>query len=201
MDEADSEPMALVWIESLDGARVPFERYAELYRRSIELRARRLAQGLKCEDFSVDMMIACWRELCKEIDKNMRDSGRYLPETAESDCPRCYGSGMEVVPGKGARPCKHEPLDPVAENAPSNEGRNNAMPLPEDVESVLVETFEEAKVRIERGKRERPRPKTAIGWINQARLDGGDQDALDQVANHIRAANRQDEIDNEKSEQ
>ena len=105
MDEKDSEPMALVWIESLDEARIPYKHYEALYRKAIGLRARRLEQGMKCDDFSVDMMIACWPTYAEELRQKDIAAHRYLPDTAASDCPLCFGAGMEVVPGKGARPC------------------------------------------------------------------------------------------------
>lgn len=179
MDPDDSEAMAMVWIEIMDEHKIPYQHYQELYRRSIGLRAKRLEQGLKCEDFSADLLVACWPGLVKDIEQRRIAEKRYLPDTAESDCPRCFGSGMEVVPGKGARPCKHEPLDPseIVEKPASN-----VVPMPKPV-------------------REHPKPKTEIGWINQARLDGGDQDVLDRIRDHVIIANQQDEIDNEKSEQ
>jgi hypothetical protein len=96
MDPKDSEAMALVWIESLDAHRVPYDQYAELYRRSIDLRVRRLNQGLRCDDFSVDLMLACWPSLRDELhDKRVRE-GRYLESNAASDCDMCHGGGMRL---------------------------------------------------------------------------------------------------------
>lgn len=114
MDPKDSEVMALVWIEILDRERVPYQHYEELYRRCVGLRARRLSQGLKCDDFSVEMMIACWPSLAAEIRERMVKEGRYLEQNAAAGCEKCYGTGMEVVPGKGARVCKHGNGDAVA---------------------------------------------------------------------------------------
>ena len=94
MDEEDSEPMALVCNESLDSERIPFRYYEELYRRSVKLRSRRLAQGLKCDDFSVEMMIACWPSLAGEIREREKAERRFLPANAESTCELCFGSGM-----------------------------------------------------------------------------------------------------------
>lgn len=162
MDSADSEAMALVWIETLDEEKIPFKHYGELYRRAVRLRSDRLERGLKCDDFSVEMMIVCWRELSREIEQRMRESGRYLPDTAASDCPRCYGAGMECVPGKGARPCTHEPLDPG------------------EIETQTAKT-ESPEPIVEIPKRERPRPKSAIGIFNQAKLDGGDREMLSRM--------------------
>lgn len=104
MSPADSEAMALIWIESLDREHVPPKHYEELYHRSIRLRATRYELGLKCDDFSVEMMLGCWPALAQEIRQKEIDAKRYLPQTAASDCDRCYGSGMECTP-KGARQC------------------------------------------------------------------------------------------------
>jgi hypothetical protein len=103
----DSEVMALAWIELLDQDRVPYQHYEELYRRAVDLRSRRLSQGLRCDDFSAELMLACWPGLARELEQKRIDERRYLPDTAASDCPKCFGSNMEVVPGKGARVCKH----------------------------------------------------------------------------------------------
>lgn len=40
----------------------------------------------------------------EERDRDVAAS-RYLPAVAASDCERCYGSGVEVVEGRGARTC------------------------------------------------------------------------------------------------
>ncbi len=110
MDPDDSEAMAIVWIESLNSSKIPHQQYEELFRRCVDLRSRRLTQGLECDEFSVDMMIACWPSLAKELEEKRIAEGRYLAQTAASDCPRCFGSGMECVPGKGSRPCDHSPM-------------------------------------------------------------------------------------------
>lgn len=86
--------MALVWIEALDREKIPHKYYEELYRRSVELRSRRIAQGLRCDDFSVEMMIACWPGLVNYLNEQRVKAGRYLERNAESDCELCFGSGM-----------------------------------------------------------------------------------------------------------
>jgi hypothetical protein len=108
MDTKDSEPMALAWIDILDAAGIPYRYYEDLYKRSLVLRSRRMEQGLECDSFSADMMVACWRAMSAELEQKLVEEHRYLPSTAASDCQRCFGSGMEVVPGKGARPCSHD---------------------------------------------------------------------------------------------
>lgn len=117
MSEGDSVPMALVWIESLDRAGVPYQQYDELYQRSVALRAQRSAQGLKTDDFSVDLMIACWPSLKTELNERAIAEGRTLSATAPTQCLRCFGTGMERMfdengNEKGVRPgCLHEHVD------------------------------------------------------------------------------------------
>lgn len=118
MDKADSEPMALVFIEALNRENVPYQHYGELFQRSIGLRANRLANGLKCDDFSVDMMLACWPGLRDELKQREIDAGRTLPETAMSQCDRCLGcgSGMERIYDEQGnylgvkKGCDHRPI-------------------------------------------------------------------------------------------
>jgi hypothetical protein len=115
MEPKDSEAMALVWIEELDRHRIPHDQYDTLFRRSLDLRARRMEQGKDCDDFSVDMMVACWPSLAGELERERIASGKYLPDAVARDCERCYGTGMErVFDGevfKGLRPgCKHDAI-------------------------------------------------------------------------------------------
>jgi hypothetical protein len=116
MERENAEPMALVFIERLNEENVPYQLYEELFNRSVKMRAQRMAQGLGCDDFSVDMMLACWPALRKEIREKEIASKSMLPETAESRCPRCMGLGKEYVfdaEGKllGVKQtCDHRPL-------------------------------------------------------------------------------------------
>lgn len=118
MDKADSEPMALVFIEALNRENVPYQYYGELFQRSIALRSSRLAAGLKCEDFSVDLMLACWPVLREELHQREIDAGRTLPSTAQSQCERCLGSesGMERIYDENGdylgvkKGCDHRPI-------------------------------------------------------------------------------------------
>lgn len=100
MDKGDAVPMALVFIKQLDRVDVPYVHYEELYHRAIGLRAKRYAQGLKCDDFSVDMMVACWtgdNGLKAELRQKEIERGRTLQANAESICNQCFGSGWRQV--------------------------------------------------------------------------------------------------------
>jgi hypothetical protein len=117
MDPKDSEPMALTWIEQLDKHSIPYQHYFELYSRAIALRSRRLDQGLDCDNFSVDMMIACWPSLRIDLREREVAQGRTLTATASTQCLRCYGTGLEKIYDEdgvylGTRPgCQHEYVD------------------------------------------------------------------------------------------
>ena len=106
-DPDDAKVMAIAFIEVMDRENIHYRHYEDLYRRSVALRADRMREGVRCDDFSADLMIACWPSLRHEIRQREIDAGRTLPDTAASDCPRCYGVGMEVVPNHGARRCDH----------------------------------------------------------------------------------------------
>ena len=117
MTDPDSEPMALAFIEAFNRHQIPYQQYGELYTRAMDLRARRLAQGLKTDDFSADLLIACWPGLKSELHDREVAAGRTLTATSATQCLRCYGTGMENVfddEGRslGVRPgCKHEHVD------------------------------------------------------------------------------------------
>lgn len=125
MDPKDSEIMALAWIEILDREGVPHGQYMELYRRAIGIRTRRFEQGLKCDDFSADLIVACWPVLRAELKQREIDAGRTLTATAASQCLRCYGTGLETIYDEegqkvGVKPgCQHEHID---ESEPSTGG-------------------------------------------------------------------------------
>lgn len=171
MDPDDSEAMALVWIEALDVHRIPFSQYTELYRRSVGLRAKRIENGMKCDDFSVELMIACWPSLARELEQRRIDEKRFLPETAESQCQRCFGTGMETIRDSNnpkysaARPCDHRPLEPDEIAARSPAPRPKAEP---------------------QEPRQRPEPKTAIGILIRAKLNGGDDTILSNAIDYLR---------------
>ena len=104
MDKADAEVMAIAWIEFLDAQKIPHEHYAELYKRALDTRTRRLNAWLKCEDFSAELMAAGWPSLADELRRKRIEEKRYLPETAVSDCDLCHGSGYEITE-RGCKKC------------------------------------------------------------------------------------------------
>ncbi len=105
------------WVNVMDSERVPATAYNELFVRALKLRASLFAQGKQPPDMGIELMLACWETLAKEIEERRINEKRYLPETAVSDCPRCLGLGREFVLDEktgrslGVKPsCDHRPL-------------------------------------------------------------------------------------------
>lgn len=105
MPAKDAEVMAHAWIEILNEQDIPHRHYEELYRRAIGLRVRRIGQGMQCDDFTAELMAACWEGLRRDIRQREIESGRVLTANAESVCSSCGGSGFKPV-GEG----RHAPV-------------------------------------------------------------------------------------------
>ena len=111
METSNAEYMAQEFIAVLDRAGAPWRHYTELYHRAVELRAKRLQNGLNCEDFSADLMAACWPSLKAELEREQIAAGRSLTANAASVCERCNGSGWESFVKDGystVRRCSHD---------------------------------------------------------------------------------------------
>ena len=154
MDTADSEPMALVFIERLDRDGIPYQHYHELYIRAGQLRTRTINNGGRVEDFSADLMASCWPNLQAELKQREIDAGRTLSATAPTQCRRCHGTGMEMIydaDGQklGVLPgCKHEFVDddPVVEisqtfTAPAMSSSETAVAICVRVRKELAKIF------------------------------------------------------------
>jgi hypothetical protein len=126
------------------------------------------------------MMIACWPALRKEIREKEIEARNMLPETAESQCPRCNGTNLETkwdAQGKvlGVRPgCNHLPLREgewlfkererianlgaeivIVQPAEAIEQvlenkRPGFRPLPETAEEIIVRAYDEVKIEYAR---------------------------------------------------
>lgn len=133
------------YVHSLDRERVPASAYAELYERVLTLRADALRAGKQVPQFGVELMLSCWPSLRSDLREREIRAGRTLTETAESGCPRCYGTGKEHRyddAGKmlGVRSgCKHEHLDT---DDPHTNGFDSAR------ESTACDYHEETAVEI-----------------------------------------------------
>ena len=121
MEADDAEPVARVWIEFLDRYEVPAAAYPALYDRAVDALIRMIQNGKDPGELTAETILAGWigeNGLRAELERKRIEEKRYLPDTAASACPRCFGLGWEYIysaEGKkeGARPkCKHEPLKP-----------------------------------------------------------------------------------------
>ena len=157
------------WAEVLNQYRIPIEHYNECYLRAVDTRQRKLQDGKEIE-LDATLLAAAWQSgLSREVHERRVQEKRYLTSTAESECPRCFGSGMETVPGKGAKICGHEPL--TASEIAEREEKKTAPP----------------KLRVVE-KQAKPRPNSAQGILTQAMLDGGDGEKILRIKNYLRKA-------------
>lgn len=103
------------WAEVFNKHRIPVEHYNEIYLHAFDTRQRKIQHGIQPGEFDATLMVASWGAVAGDIEQRRIEERRYLPATAASDCPRCFGSGMEIVKGEGryqsARPCNHEPIE------------------------------------------------------------------------------------------
>ncbi len=106
------EPICKTWWKELDRYRIPHQHYQRLYERALDARIRAINIGSKnIPEIDAIALIAGWtgeNGLAAEIRQKEIDAKKFLPPTAESDCDRCFGTGWESVPGKGARRCDHK---------------------------------------------------------------------------------------------
>jgi hypothetical protein len=109
------------WFEILNTEKIPPAAYDELYRRACSFQAAVIQSGREAPEMSAQLMLACWigeNGLLAEIKRHEIEARNRLPETAKSQCVRCFGTGMEYVYSAsgerlGSRPgCKHEALKP-----------------------------------------------------------------------------------------
>ena len=114
----ESQDLAISsWVNVLDSENIPASAYNELFVRALKLRASLFSQGKQPPEMGIELMLSCWESLAQEIEQKRIAEKRYLPETAASDCPRCFGLGKEsvfdeqtgrILGVKGV--CLHQPL-------------------------------------------------------------------------------------------
>lgn len=98
------------WAEVFNKHNIPLDAYNDLYLHAFDTRSRKLANGDKDIPLDATLMVASWGPVSEAMKQKRINERRYLPDTAASDCQRCYGAGMEVTP-RGARVCNHEPIE------------------------------------------------------------------------------------------
>lgn len=120
-EAGDLDSTIKAWAEIFDIYEIPHLVYEDLYRRAVDLRVNRINQGLDCPNITAELIASCWigeHGLRAEIKQKEIEARNRLPETAQSQCARCFGVGIELVYGEngtrlGARPgCQHKKLEP-----------------------------------------------------------------------------------------
>lgn len=98
LNASDAEIHAIVWLEVLNHAGVPYTAYDALYQRAMQTKARKMAMNDKEIDITPDFLVSLWvgenglgRELADQ------QSVKALPENAESVCKHCFGGGWKKV--------------------------------------------------------------------------------------------------------
>ncbi len=87
------------YIHELDREGVPYEHYSELYSRAIRSRIAALNAGRQVPQFGVELMLAEWTGpygLQSELHNRRVEQGRTLTGFAQSQCPKCFGTGTEI---------------------------------------------------------------------------------------------------------
>lgn len=103
----------------------PKSRHSESINRAYAWDAHRKNEGIDKPELWVisnmasgkfDAVIDAWLRRNQELEETRAraeasKAEKALQEARRADCRRCNGTCVEVVPGKGSRPCKHEPLE------------------------------------------------------------------------------------------
>lgn len=117
----ENEATIAIWFDAMAPYDIPVDCYKPLLNRAID-RRQQIVRDLgpdKAPAIDAPLLISCWtgqNGMKADLERERIASGRFLPPTAASTCPRCYGTGFEEkydIDGKklGVKPgCKHEPL-------------------------------------------------------------------------------------------
>ncbi len=192
-DNATQMAAIASYVYTLDLHKVPASAYGELYERVLNSRVTALQSGKQVPNFGVELMVAEWvgpHGLRSEMAEREIAAGRTLTATSQTNCLRCFGTGMETVYGDdgralGVRPgCKHEFVDDSPPTADGLEAMADALRS-----KTPAETAPEICRRVHRGlmlqflrgesEAEQQRAWAAAGtWLRAARYLEG-QAALD----------------------
>lgn len=113
------DPTIRVWFKVLTHFGVPPEHYDALYLRALDARQTYWQNGKEPPLMNAELLAAGWtgaNGLRAEIERERIESKKYLSDTAESQCPRCFGLGTEFIYSKTGkslgvrRNCQHQPL-------------------------------------------------------------------------------------------
>lgn len=98
LDDDDHDAMLKSWFVVLDAAGVPARHYLACYRRAVDSKARRLAEGSdELRTISALDLAAEWAAVRAELERALVESRRFIAKKARPDCPTCFGTGREQI--------------------------------------------------------------------------------------------------------
>jgi hypothetical protein len=106
MEASEAEPIAKVWVEFLNNYGVPATAYRALYDRAVESRSMLIQNGKEAGELTAESLLACWtgaNGLRAELEAERIKRGRTLTGNAQSQCPKCYGTGFEYAKDSSGR--------------------------------------------------------------------------------------------------
>jgi hypothetical protein len=120
-DAQTLEKRMLLWWDVLRQYRIPLENYKELFDMAFDVRQSKMATGEEVQ-IEAALIVSCWTRphgLKSIVEQRRIDAGRTLSGNAETQCPRCFGTGQENrfdIDGKiigviVGRQCDHRPLE------------------------------------------------------------------------------------------
>jgi hypothetical protein len=102
------------WFEIFVRYKIPVGAYSDLYFRAFETRQSKQRRGEDVPQADATLLVSCWtgeHGLEREMEKKRIEQKKFLPATAESVCPKCFGTGTEIFKDtegyEGARRCNH----------------------------------------------------------------------------------------------
>lgn len=109
LPDTEHDQQLISWLEVLDVNGVPFPAFDECYRAALKTRMRQKSAGVKLMPMAAEDLAVEWPAVKAAAEIN--HGPKRLAASSESDCPRCFGTGMEALPNNISRPgCSHAPL-------------------------------------------------------------------------------------------
>jgi hypothetical protein len=104
------------WASVFSAAGIPFAALGDLFDRYLIVRGQMFGNGkFGAAEFGAEFLIGVWESGYAGVwhDAQAAKVLRLTDNTEEikRQCKRCFGVGMEIVDGKGARRCDHVPKE------------------------------------------------------------------------------------------
>lgn len=102
------------WGEMMNSYSIPISAYPDLYRRAFDVRQEKLRVANNVPQMDATLLVSQWTGpygLKNELKQREIDAGRTLPGNAESQCPKCYGTGYKTIQQgsySGTVKCDHD---------------------------------------------------------------------------------------------